>query len=164
MPALNSGVAAPNFFLLDLNGRQVSLAAELQKGPVILAFFKVSCPVCQLAFPYLQRLYEHLEGKANIFGISQNREREAKLFASEYGVRFPVLLDDPDEYGVSNAYGLTNVPTVFLVSRDSEIELSSVGWSRQDMEELNDRLARQLGIPARELFQPGENVPAFKAG
>ena len=47
MPALDTGVMAPDFTLPTIDGEQVSLKEALQKGPVLLAFFKVSCPVCQ---------------------------------------------------------------------------------------------------------------------
>jgi hypothetical protein len=65
---------------------------------------------------------------------------------------------------VSNAYGITNVPTTFLISPDGKIELTSVGWSRRDMEELSRSLARSLHIAPAQVFHPGEDVPASKAG
>jgi len=51
----------------------------------------------------------------------------------QFGVTFPVLLDDTRTYPVSNEYGLTNVPSVFWIAEDGEIEISSVGWgSKRD--------------------------------
>ncbi len=55
---------------------------------------------------------------------------------------FPVLLDDTHSYPVSNAYGLTNVPTIFWIAPDGDIEISSVGWVRKEMEEFNQRAAQ----------------------
>ena len=52
------GHAAPGFTLKSLDGKEYSLAKLLEKGPVVAAFFKISCPVCQFTFPYLQRLAE----------------------------------------------------------------------------------------------------------
>ena len=54
---------------------------------------------------------------------------------------FPVLLDDTDTYPVSNAYGLTNVPSFFWISEDRNIEISSVGWSRRDFDEMIHKAA-----------------------
>ncbi len=58
MSTLSAGVRAPDFTLSTIDGHQVSLHQALKKGPVVLAFFKVSCPVCQYAFPYFERMYQ----------------------------------------------------------------------------------------------------------
>ena len=50
----------------------------------------------------------------------------------EFGITFPILLDEREAYPVSNAYGLTNVPTIFWIAQDGEIEVSSVGWIKAD--------------------------------
>lgn len=166
MPALEAGVAAPKIDLPLLDGGQFSLDKVRAKGPVVAAFFKVSCPVCQLAFPYLERIYKAYsdKGKFTLVGVSQNDAADTKAFNREFGVTFPTLLDDTRKYPASNAYGLTNVPSVFMISPEGEVELSSVGWSKQDMEELNRRVAEISGVPAVKLFKPGEQVPDYKPG
>lgn len=165
MAALNTGVAAPDFGLPTTDGKQFSLKEALARGPVVPAFFKVSCPVCQYAFPFLQRLYEAYRQKGvTLVAISQDNERDTKAFAKQFGITFPLLLDDPISYPVSNGYGITNVPTVFWIAQDGEIEISSVGWSRQDMEAINRKMAEQAGSGMRPLFQPGEDVRDFRAG
>jgi peroxiredoxin len=166
MPALEAGVAAPEIKLRTIDGREFSLEQARKRGPVLAAFFKVSCPVCQFAFPYLERLYKAYgeSGKFTLIGISQNDASETQAFNRSHGVTFPVLLDDTRKYPVSNAYGLTNVPSLFLVSPEGEVELSSVGWSKQDFEELNRRLAEVSGASPAKLFQAGEKVPDYKPG
>ena len=82
----------------------------------------------------------------------------------EYKLTLPVLLDDTTSYPVSNAYGLTNVPTLFWIERDGEIGLSSVGWSRADMEQINRLMAEAGRGEQAVIFSPGENVPDFRAG
>src|ERR1043165_96152 len=135
MAALNSGVRAPQFALPDLKGITVSLSEEMKRGPVILAFFKISCPVCQYALPILERLHRAYPN-APIYGVSQNNRKDTERFCREFGIAYSVLLDDGATYSVSNAYGITNVPSVFCISAYGEIEVSSVGWSRQDFEEI----------------------------
>jgi peroxiredoxin len=170
MAALPAGTKAPDFTLpIVLNrkddGGEFSLQAALQQGPVLVAFFKVSCPVCQYTFPYIERLYQaHGSKKITILGISQNNQRDTAAFLKEYGATFLTLLDDPNGYAVSNAYGLTNVPTLFLIGQDGQIEVSSVGWSRQDLEEINRKLTDGQKIALRPIFQPGEDVRDFRAG
>src|SRR5208282_952400 len=145
MAALPAGTKAPDFSLpavisrkdsrkdsdkgSDKDGGNFSLQSALQQGPVLAAFFKVSCPVCQYTFPYLERMHQaHGDKKIAIVGISQDNQRDTAAFLKEYGVTFPTLLDDPNGYAVSNAYGLTNVPTLFLIGQDGQIEITSVGW------------------------------------
>ena len=166
MPALEAGVAAPEVKSPLLDGREFLLSAARKRGPVVLGFFKVNCPVCQLAFPYLERIHKAYggSGKFTLAGVSQNDAGDTKSFNRQYGISFPALLDDTKKYPASNAYGLTNVPSVFLVSREGEVEFSTVGWSKRDVEELNRRLAGVIGMPVVPLFKPGEQVPDYKPG
>lgn len=165
MAALNPGTVAPDFTLPTIDGKQFSLRQALADGPVILAFFKVSCPTCQYAFPFLQRIHEAHGGKrVNVVGISQNGKKDTQSFLKQYGVTFPTLLDDTEAYPVSNAYGLTNVPSIFWVGQEGEIEISSVGWVRKEVEELNRRAAEISGDNVNPLFRPEEQVADFRAG
>ena len=165
MAALKPGTTAPDFILPTMDGRQFSLREALAQGPIIAAFFKISCPTCQYAFPFLQRLFEaHGDKRISIVGISQNTKKDTAAFIKEYELTFPVLLDDTSSYPVSNAYGLTNVPTIFWIAPDGEIEISSVGWIRKEMEELNQRAAALAGAGLKPLFYPTEQVADFRAG
>jgi len=165
MPALSAGTTAPEFTLEKLDGGQFNLREALSRGPVLAVFFKISCPVCQFALPYVERLYQAYKGRnVTIVGVSQNNKSDTANFMREYKLTFPVLLDDTSSYPVSNAYGLTNVPTFFWIERDGEIALSSVGWSRADMEQINRFIAEAGRGEQRSIFSPGENVPDFRAG
>jgi peroxiredoxin len=166
MAALIAGKLAPEFTLATTDGKTVDLADLLRRGPVVLAFFKVSCPVCQYAFPLYERLAQaHKDSGATFLGISQNKPSDAKAFAREYGVTFPIAIDDEsNHYAVSNAYGLTNVPTLFYIDPNGEIEASSVGWSKPDVDEVNAMLASLGQHKPPALWRTGEDVPAFRAG
>jgi peroxiredoxin len=165
MAALTSGKMAPDFSLPAMDGSRFSLKEALGRGPVLLAFFKISCPVCQYAMPFVERIYKAYGGKnVTIVGVSQNEKKDTALFNKEYGVSFPVLLDDTRSYPVSNAYGLTNVPTLFWVGQDGEIEISSVGWSRKEIDEINAKAAQALGDRVKPVFHAGEQVADFRAG
>ncbi len=165
MAALTAGTTAPDISLSEMKGKTFWLKAALENGPVVLAFFKVSCPVCQLTLPYLERLHRSLEGnRASIVGVSQNGKEDSALFVREFGISFPIVLDNPQTYPASNAYGLTNVPTIFYVGSDGEIEVSSVGWSRKDLDAIAHKLAEEAGGQQLNVFHAGEQVPDFKAG
>ncbi len=166
MAALVTGKLAPDFTLSTLDGEEVSLRKLLQRGPVVLAFFKVSCPVCQYAFPFYERVARAHQGAgASFLGISQNGSADTKAFAREYGVTFPIAIDEKaNHYAVSNAYGLTNVPTLIYIAQDGEIEVSSVGWSKRDVEDVNAKLAALRGQKPSVLWRAGESVQDFRAG
>jgi hypothetical protein len=75
-----------------------------------------------------------------------------------------MLLDDPANYNVSNAYGLTIVPTILLIAPDGTIEVSCVGWSRADIAAINVKLAEHLQAKQAAVFHDGEDVAEFKPG
>ena len=165
MPALANGAKAPDFELKTLDGKPFSLRNALTRGPVVLAFFKVSCPTCQYAFPFLERLHKAYGANGvSLVGISQNGAKDTAAFNKEFGVTFPVLLDDTDSYPVSNAYGLTNVPTIFWIAQDGEIEVSSVAWVKADFEQINRKMAEAGKTAPALVFKPGEDVRDFRAG
>lgn len=162
--ALAPGTAAPLFTLRDTDGKNYVLAEALKGGPVLLAFFKVSCPVCQFTFPFLERLHKTLKNHnhGQVWGISQDDARDTRDFAREYGCTFPMLLDE-EGYPVSNQYGLTNVPTLFLVNSNGVIQIASVGFDRKDIESVADEFGRRLSQTIT-VFQPSDIVPDYKPG
>jgi peroxiredoxin len=165
MAALAAGKTAPDFALPTMDGKNFSLREALARGPVVAVFFKISCPVCQYALPFLERIYRAHGGKGVTFvGISQNEKKDTSAFMREYGVTFPTLLEDTNAFPVSNAYGLTNVPSIFWIATDGKIEISSVGWMRSDVDEINRRAGEAAGSGVQPLFQPGEQVADFRAG
>ncbi|GAC1632498.1 MAG: hypothetical protein NVS9B14_05830 [Candidatus Acidiferrum sp.] len=166
MTHIATGSVAPNFSLKSLDGKEFSLSAALQKGPVVLAFFKIGCPVCQFTFPFLERLYQrHKNSAVTIVGVSQNGPEKTTSFNKEYGVTFPVLLD-PEEKGyvVSNAYGLTMVPTIFLVDTDGSVLVSEMGFVKADLESISAQLAARNNAPKAPLFLATESIPANRPG
>jgi len=165
MAALTVGKSAPDFTLNTMDGHSFSLREALKTSPVLLAFFKISCPVCQFAFPYLERIYKTNRGKGvTIVGVSQNDSKDTAKFLKQFGVTFPVLLDDTKTYPASNAYGLTNVPTIFWVSPDGTIEISSVGWVKQEIEQIHLKAAKTNSAPPTALFHRDETIAEFRAG
>lgn len=165
MNTLAAGNPAPQFEMPGMDGKTFSLQEAMARGPVLAIFFKVSCPVCQYALPFFQRMYKAYGQKnVSIVGISQNESGDTAKFMNKYGVTFPVLLEDTKAFPASNAYGLTNVPSAFWISQDGEIEIASVGWSRKDFEEMLRKAAAAAGETPRAVFQPAEQIADFRAG
>jgi peroxiredoxin len=167
MPALEPNADAPEFSLPDNKGEVHSLTEALAKGPLLLVFFKVSCPTCQYALPFFERLHKRLVGApVSMWAVSQNSLDHTNAFGREFGIGTLPMLFDPEEegYPVSNVYGLTNVPTAFLIGLDGKIALTSVGWSKDDTAQIARRLGEAAGEPGLTLFEPQENVLALRPG
>ncbi len=153
---VKTGSPAPDFLMPRLEGGEASLKDITAKGPALLAFFKVSCPVCQLALPFLDRI--HASGALSVYGVCQNGPEDARDFQRRYGLSFPILLDPrAKDYVTSNAYGISTVPTLVLVESDGTISNVIESWSKGDVAALGGR----AGVNP---FRQGENVPEWKAG
>jgi len=155
-PLLEAGARAPEFVLPRLDGGEASIHDIIANGPALLAFFKISCPVCQMTFPYLDRI--HTPGRLPIYGVSQNDEEDTRAFNAHFGVGFPTLLDrEENGFPASNAFGISSVPTMFLIERDGTVSRVIQGWVKQDIE----ALAHLAGVAP---FRQGDNPPQWKAG
>jgi peroxiredoxin len=127
----------------------------LANGPVLLVLYKISCPVCQLTLPFLSRI---TSGGLQIVAISQDDVASTRRFQARFGVTLLTLLDrEEDGYPVSNAFGISHVPSIFLIEPDGIISLASEGFVKADLE----AIAVRAGIA---LFGQDEAVPAWKAG
>jgi len=160
---LRAGHRAPDFSLARLENGSLRGTADLGKllraGPVLLAFFKSTCPVCQMTLPFLERIHRgRTPGSLEIYGVSQDDAETTQEFAVEFGTSFPMLLDTEESgYPASNAYGLSHVPSMFLVERDGAIAWSLEGFVKREFL----AMAGQAGV---DPFRPGVNVPEWKAG
>jgi peroxiredoxin len=152
---LKAGSRAPKIAAADVRGGAVQLADLLTGGPVLVAFFKVSCPTCQFTFPFLQRFADH---GLSVVGVSQDGAAATEAFGQKYGLRFPLWLDSSAAgYVASNAYQITHVPSLFLVNMDGTIEYAIDGFSREDLQAIGAR----FGFTP---FGAEEAIPAYRPG
>ena len=153
---LAEGSAAPECKLQGLDGKITSLTEISKNGPALLAFFKISCPTCQFTFPFLERLSKN--SKLQVIGISQDGPEGTNEFNKVFGVSFPTLLDTAaNGYQASNAFGISNVPSFFVVEPDGTVSAAEQGFTKPLLEELGER----AGVT---VFQPTEKVPLYKPG
>ena len=153
---LATGSLAPEFRLPLLDGGEAGLRELRGRGPVLLAFFKITCPVCQMTFPFLERL--HAAGTLQVYGISQNDAADTREFNREFEVTFPTLLDTEESgFPVSNDYGIASVPTLFLVEPAGTVSFVNEGWSKREIAWLGG----QAGV---SVIRQTDNVPEWKPG
>ena len=167
MAAITAGKNAPAFELTATDGKVYSMSDALARGPLLAAFFKVSCPTCQYTLPFVERLYQQFLGAGaadiQVWGISQDNAQNTRHFAQDFGVTFPLLIDK-EPYEISQEYHLTHVPTLFLIGPGGRVELSSDGFCKDDLLEIRKSLATNFAVRPAELFQSGEQIPAYKPG
>lgn len=164
MGALKAGSAVPHFALPGMEGDTYSLLEALGRGPVLVAFFKVSCPTCQYTFPFLERLYQQFRASGiQLWAVSQDEARASQSFAREFGVSFPILIDDYP-FETSHAYGIKYVPTLFLIAPNGTVEFMGDGFAKPDLLAIQRWLAKHFNISPPPLFLPHERVPEFKPG
>lgn len=149
---LRAGDVAPSFSLPDTSGATVE--DPWREGSLAIVFFKVSCPVCQMVGPVVGSM-----GQAGLPTIAVGQDPVPALVG--YAARFdqPVrTLSEPAPYEVSTAFGITSVPSLFLVGADGKVADSVGAWDRERW----NRVATALGGP--EVSYPGDGLPPYRPG
>lgn len=160
MTALTPGSAFPRLELSDARGH----AAAGPAGETLYGVFKTTCPTCELAWPFLERIGRLAEGGAlAVVAVSQDEIGETAAWNRRLGVRLLTLFDD-EPWPASEALGIENVPTFLRVGKDGRLLEAVVGFQKQKMQDFAAEAASLAGKAPAQLFQPGENVPAFKPG
>jgi peroxiredoxin len=154
---LHPGASAPEIDLPDLDGGQLKLTEALERGPVVLVFFKIACPTCQMTLPFLQRLADSTLSKAQLVAISQDDAGDTREFQQRFSVSMPTVLDVRPNYPASNAYRIDNVPSIFLVQTDGMIALAVDGFHKAALKDLG----RLFGV---EVFRETDRVPELRPG
>src|SRR4030067_2228347 len=153
MPAIASGKIAPDFKLPATEGKFYTLKEALGKNITLVVFYKDTCPTCQFAMPFVERIYQAYKEKGlAVLGIEQDDKQRTIEFSRQYGLTFPALLD-LENYKTSYAYGIDTVPTIFLVDKNGEILLTSVGFVKDEMTELSKKIAGKLETPVFEVYK-----------
>jgi peroxiredoxin len=139
--AKKAGDTAPEFTLLDPEGKPVASRDLLAKGPLVVSFYRgVWCPYCNLELQALQAaLPEIMSRGASLVAISPQTAPNSRKSQRENKLDFPILSDVKSE--VANAFGIR-----FSLSE----ELVGLYKSfKNDLPTFNDDPSWVLPMPAR---------------
>ncbi len=131
------GAQAPDFTLMDVEGRAVQLSAQRGRA-VVLNFWATWCEPCRLEMPLLQETYqERGPDRMLVLGVNLDEPLETvAAFRDELDLTFPLLLDPDGE--VQRLYRVFGYPTTFVIDSDGVVRAIEIGV----LDEL--RLARAL--------------------
>lgn len=133
------GMIAPDFTVLDVEGRRFRLSEEVSRKPVLLLFWSVFCDPCRAEMAYLQMAQDRYAGRdLTVAAVAVDGEPLRKVlggFARQEGYTFHVLVDELDAMGmwkVADAYGVAVTPTLLLLEKGGMVLLRKGGRIRED--------------------------------
>jgi peroxiredoxin len=140
---LQAGALAPDFSSEDPKGRTVGLSAWKGKV-VVLDFWATWCGPCQKSLPHTQEVAKELKDQGVVVLAVCTSDSRAN-FAGWMGknqAKYPDVnfTCDPNERGGASygdraskkLYGVTGIPTQFIIGRDGTIAAVVVGYSEGD--------------------------------
>lgn len=103
---LQSGDKIPNFSLPDAYGRSVSIRSYLEKGPVVISFYRGAwCTFCNLELKALQeRLDDIRQAGAELIAITPQKPDSTRETLQELEINYPILTDKGNQ--VAHEFGL----------------------------------------------------------
>lgn len=141
------GKTAPQFTLVDLGGRKVSLS-QFKGHPIVLNFWATYCGPCRLEMPWFQQLQGKYQAQGLVvLGLDQDQGMATKEIADaakRVGVTYPILLPDDK---VAAAYQLGDyLPATIYINKNGKIVDQTVGAHSKD--ELEADIRKAIGAGA----------------
>ena len=104
--ALKAGDVAPEFTLNDSDGELISSAALLEKGPLVISFYRGAwCPYCNLELQALETsLTAFKEYGASLVAISPQNAVNSRKSIRTNNLSFPILIDTHND--LADAFGI----------------------------------------------------------
>ena len=136
---LSQGDIPPDFELKTLDGKTIRLS-EYKGEKVILNFWASWCPPCKAEMPHMENYYKTKAKEKNVEILAVNltnverggnKLEIVKNFVNEYGLTFPILLDENGEVG--NTYQTITIPTSYLIDTKGLIYKKVVGPMDEEM-------------------------------
>ncbi|MDR4494514.1 MAG: redoxin domain-containing protein [Nitrospirales bacterium] len=153
-PRPTLGSQAPEFRLLDMDGRSVALS-DMQGKVVLLNFWATWCFPCRVEMPSMEALYRSYREKGlEILAVSVDEQGPAvtRPFQEDKGLTFPILHDR--DYQVGLIYGARSLPMTYIIDRQGIIRERVFGSREWDTPEARQSI---LKILEESAARPSQN-------
>lgn len=144
--ALKAGDAAPAFTLNDPDGKPVSSAELLDRGPLVVTFYRgVWCPYCNMELQAMQAALPDIRAAgANVVAISPQTAPNSRKSVRQNALTFPILSDVRND--VADRFGLRFALQDYLVDLYKSL--------KNDLPAFNGDPSWTLPMPARYVIAP----------
>jgi len=138
--AVDIGQPAPQFKLLDLTGREVTL--DQFKGRVVmLDFWATWCNPCRMTMPLLEKLQQEYASTLVLLAINLQEPKDAvKEYVWKQGLRSQVLLDE--EGSVGALYGAESIPMEVIIDKEGIVRHVQMGFGPNTLSQLRAEVKR----------------------
>ena len=128
IPAPQQGFLAPDFELKTTDGETVKLS-DLRGQAVLVNLWATWCPPCRAEMPAIEKVYNDYKDQGFVvLAVNmtyQDTFADIAPFVDEYGLTFPILLDETSNVG--SAYQLRSLPSSYFIDRDGIIREVVIG-------------------------------------
>ena len=123
---------ATEFEMTLLSGEGFVLS-DLKRSVVVLNFWASWCVPCRQEMPAFELIYQEYKDRDVVFvGVAYaDTEPEARAFAEQVGVSYPLGMDVTDE--ISESYGIQALPTTFFIDREGIITKKITGLATEGL-------------------------------
>ncbi|MBI3753735.1 MAG: TlpA family protein disulfide reductase [Deltaproteobacteria bacterium] len=144
---LSGNKEAPDFSLLDSDGRKISLK-DFKGKVVILHLWATWCKPCKEEFPLFEKIYQRFKDKDVAFlpiAIDTKATQEdINAFAKKLGASFPVYL--AREGNITDRYWTWGVPVTYFIDKRGFIAGRAIGsrdWASDKVIDLINALLEE---------------------
>jgi peroxiredoxin len=137
------GKRAWDFSLPGIDGKTVRLG-DFRGKVVILSFWASWCPACRMEMPTLEKIHKRYKDR-DLAVVSVSIDAQGKKpvvpLVKKLGLTFPILLDPGQK--VMDRYGVTLIPTAFIIGRNGEMIGKAIGpkdWDGENGRRILEKL------------------------